>query len=198
MKNIPFILFLFLVSACTPRKQPAEQIIFGKIWTGNPRQPWANALAIRGDSISAVGSEAEMMEWKGEKTDLTRFDTPRLIVPGFIDTHTHFVEGGFMLASVQLRDAKTKEEFVRRIGDFAKTMRPGTWITGGIWDHENWGGELPDRNWIDAVTPDNPVWITRLDGHMSLANTAALKAAHIDNKVKDVAGGTITRDEKGR
>ena len=187
-----------LLLSCSEKKEPADQIIIGKIWTADTNQPWAKALAIRADTIVAVGDESEIMKWKGEKTDVTRYDSNQLIVPGFIDTHTHFVEAGFALSSVQLRDAKTKEEFIRRIGDFAKTVKPGTWITGGIWDHENWGGELPDRNWIDAVTPDNPVWISRLDGHMSLANSAALKAAGINDNVKDVAGGTIVRDKKGR
>jgi hypothetical protein len=199
MKRNLFILSLAcLLISCSEKKQPADQIIVGKIWTGNPQQPWADALAIQGDTLVAVGSENDVMQWKGDKTDLTRFDTSQLIVPGFIDTHTHFVEAGFALASVQLRDAKTKEEFVKRIGDFAKTIQPGTWILGGTWDHENWGGELPDRNWIDQVTPNNPVWINRLDGHMSLANSAALKAAGINNDVKSVAGGTIVKDKTGR
>lgn len=193
------IAFLMLIAlSCAEKKVSADKIIIGKIWTANPNQPWAEGLAIRGDSIIAVGSEKEILEWNGTTTDLTRFDTSRLIVPGFIDTHTHFGEGGFVLASVQLRDAKTKEEFVKRIKEFASTMPKGTWILGGEWDHENWGGELPDRNWIDAVTPNNPVWVTRLDGHMSLANSLAMKQAGIKDDVAPVAGGTIVRDKKGR
>ena len=101
---------------------------------------------------------------------------------------------GCDLSSVQLRDARSRDEFVRRIGEFAKRQQPGTWITGGDWDHTLWGGELPSRDWIDAVTPDNPVWINRLDGHMALANTAAMRAAKIGDDVKDVPGGEIVRD----
>jgi hypothetical protein len=187
-----------LLFSCSERKEAADQIIIGKIWTANEKQPWAQALAIRGDSIVAAGNENDVLQWKGDKTGVTRYDTNQLIVPGFIDTHTHFVEAGFALSSVQLRDAKTKEEFIKRISDFTKTIKPGTWVTGGTWDHENWGGELPDRNWIDAVTPNNPVWISRLDGHMSLANSAALKAANINDQVKDIEGGTIVRDKNGR
>ena len=89
----------------------------------------------------------------------------------------HFIDGGFRLASVQLRDAKTREEFVRAIEAFARQLPEGTWITGGDWDHTLWGGELPTRDWIDAVTPKHPVWVNRLDGHMALANSAALAAA---------------------
>ena len=93
---------------------------------------------------------------------------------------------------------KHQQEFITRIKAFATTQPKGTWITSGDWDHENWGGELPSKDWIDSVTKDNPVWINRLDGHMCLANTAALKAAGIDDRVKDVEGGTIVRDKKGK
>ena len=118
-------------------------------------------------------------------------------MPGFTDAHTHFREGGFGLASVQLRDARTRDEFVARIKAFAATVPAGTWITGGNWDHSLWGGELPTREWIDAVTPDHPVWINRLDGHMSLANSAALKLAGITRTTRDIPGGAIVRDRKG-
>ena len=158
----------------------------------------AEAFAIRGDSIVAVGSKAEMEKWKGEETKESNYGDNQLITPGFIDTHTHFVDGGFRLSSVQLRDAKTKEEFIQRIKAFAETVAPGTWITGGDWDHENWGGELPHRDWIDVFTPNNPVWINRLDGHMSLANSAALKAAGITDQVKAGEGGTVVKDRKER
>jgi hypothetical protein len=94
---------------------------------------------------------------------------------------------------VQLRDAKTPAEFIRRIKAYALTLPAGAWITEGNWDHEQWGGELPRRDWIDSVTPNNPVWINRLDGHMGLANSAALRAAGVDASTADVAGGTIVR-----
>src|SRR5690606_21869162 len=113
-------------------------------------------------------------------------------------SHVHFLLGGMNLASVQLRDAKTPEEFASRIGDFAKTVPAGTWILGGEWDNENWGGELPHRDWIDALTPDHPVYITRLDGHMSLANSKVLELGGISNDVSDIDGGTIVRDPDGR
>jgi predicted amidohydrolase YtcJ len=121
----------------------------------------------------------------------------QMLVPGFHDAHVHFIDGGFRLASVQLRDAKTPAEFVARIKAFAATVPKGTWITGGDWDHQQWGGELPQRAWIDSVTPDNPVWVNRLDGHMSLANSAALRAAGVSRATVDVDGGTIVRDAAG-
>ena len=102
-----------------------------------------------------------------------------MVTPGFIDSHVHFVIGGFRLSSVQLRDARTPAEFIARIKAYAATVPAGAWITGGDWDHQNWGGELPTRDWIDSVTPNNPVWVSRLDGHMALANSAALAAAGV-------------------
>ncbi len=171
-------------------------IVNARVWTGDARHPWADAVAIEGAHIAAVGSSAEIRKLAGTNARLIDAHGA-MVVPGFIDSHVHFIEGGFALQSVKLRDAKTKAEFIQRIGDFAKTIPAGTWILNGDWDHENWGGELPTRQWIDAVTPNNPVWINRLDGHMSLANTAALKAAGVTRDVKEIAGGTIVRDASG-
>jgi predicted amidohydrolase YtcJ len=120
-----------------------------------------------------------------------------MVTPGFIDAHVHFLTGGFALASVQLRDARTREEFTQRIAAYARTLPSGTWIQNGDWDHEHWGGELPTRAWIDSVTPDHPVWINRLDGHMALANSAAIRAAGITAQTAEVSGGTIVRDANG-
>jgi predicted amidohydrolase YtcJ len=119
------------------------------------------------------------------------------VVPGLIDSHTHFVAGGFDLAGVQLRDAATPEEFARRIGEFA-TRHPDGWVSGGQWDHELWGGELPRRDWIDSLTPTTPVFVSRLDGHMGLANGRALELAGITAETQDPPGGTIVRYANGR
>jgi len=191
-----FVIVLVAFSACS--KHPvADKVVLGKIWTGNPEQQWAEGMAIVGDSIVEVGNAQEVEKWVGPETEKITTADGNLIVPGFIDCHVHFVEGGFALSSVQLRDARTPDEFIRRIAAYAQTVAKGTWITSGDWDHENWGGTLPTREWIDSITVDHPVWINRLDGHMSLANTAALKLAGVTNSVKDVDGGTIVRDKKG-
>lgn len=171
-------------------------IVNARVWTGDARRPWADAVAVEGTHIAAVGSSAEIRKLGGAQTRVIDAHGA-MVVPGFIDAHVHFTDGGFALQSVKLRDAKTKAEFIKRIANFAKTVPAGTWITNGDWDHENWGGELPTRQWIDSVTPNNPVWINRLDGHMSLANSAALKAAGVTKAAKDVAGGTIVRDASG-
>ena len=166
-------------------------LVNGRVWTGVPSQPSADAVAVAGDRIVAVGSSGDIRARAGgaETIDLAG----AFIVPGFIDSHIHFLDGGFRLASVQLRDARTRDEFVARIKAFAATVPAGTWITGGDWDHTLWGGELPGREWIDAVTPDHPVWVNRLDGHMALANSAALRAAGVPDPVADVTGGEIVR-----
>jgi len=171
-------------------------IVNARVWTGDTRRPWADAVAVQGNHIAAVGSSAEIRKLAGAGTRVIDAKGA-MVVPGFTDAHVHFIDGGFALQSVKLRDAKTKDEFIRRIGAFARTVPSGAWILNGDWDHENWGGELPTRQWIDSVTPNNPVWINRLDGHMNLANSAALAAAHVTRGVKDVSGGTIVRDAAG-
>lgn len=193
MRLLRYSIPVLFLAACSAPHPKADNVVIGKIWTGNPNQPWADALATKGDTIAAIGDRKELAEWIGDSTQVIRIPEGQLITPGFIDNHVHFVDGGFRLSSVQLRDAKTKEEFVKRIGDFAKTIQPGRWIMGGDWDNQNWGGELPERGWIDAVTPNNPVWINRLDGHMALANTAALKAADLGDRIGDVPGGAVER-----
>ena len=171
-------------------------IVNARVWTGDAGRPWADAVAVAGNRITAVGSSADVRRIAPPSARLIDA-RGGFVVPGFTDAHVHFIDGGFALASVPLRDAKTKDEFIRRIATFARTAPPGSWITNGDWDHENWGGELPTRAWIDSVTPNNPVWINRLDGHMNLANSAALRAAGITRGVADVAGGTIVRDALG-
>jgi predicted amidohydrolase YtcJ len=203
-------LAILLSAACAP-SQPAQPesavtlaIVNARVWTGDATKPSAEAVAVAGDRIVAVGTNDEIRRHAGlptgasAKAGLEVIDAGgQFLVPGFIDTHVHFLEGGSRLASVQLRDAKTREEFAARIGAFAKTVPAGTWITGGDWDHQLWGGELPERGWIDSVTPDHPVWVNRLDGHMALANTAALRATGVTRAAKDVSGGEIVRDARG-
>jgi predicted amidohydrolase YtcJ len=200
---IVLALLLPLVSSCraagrppAPRAAADLVIAGGRVWTGVQGAPVEEAVAIVGDHVAAVGSDAEIAGWIGATTRVIDAGGG-LVVPGFIDSHAHFVDGGFALASVQLRDARTPREFVARIAEFARTVPPGTWITSGNWDHEQWGGELPTRAWIDSVTPDHPVWVNRLDGHMALANGVALQSAGVTAATADVDGGEITRDTAG-
>jgi predicted amidohydrolase YtcJ len=171
---------------------PTLAVVNARVWTGDAKHPWADAIAVNGERITLVGTSAAV---KKAASATTRVIDAKgmMVVPGFIDSHVHFIAGGLGLSSVQLRDAKTPAEFIRRIKEYATTLPAGAWITEGNWDHEQWGGELPRRDWIDSVTPNNPVWINRLDGHMGLANSAALRAAGVDASTPDVTGGTIVR-----
>jgi predicted amidohydrolase YtcJ len=190
------LLALFLVSLTA---QPSIDLILinGKIWTVNPNQPEVEAVAISGTRIAAVGSTAAITALKQSNTQVIDLAGKR-VVPGFNDAHVHFFDGGSSLSSVQLRDAKSQAEFRDRIGEFAGHTPKGQWITGGDWDHENWTpADLPTRQLIDAVTPETPVFVNRLDGHMALANSAALKLAGVDKNTKDVPGGVIVRDASG-
>lgn len=173
-------------------------IVNARVWTGNPAQPWATGVAVASDKIAAVGSSSEIAKLTKASPTARVIDAHGgMVAPGFIDSHVHFVLGGFRLSSVKLRNARTPAEFISRIKAFAASIPPGAWITGGDWDHQNWGGELPRRDWIDSVTPNNPVWVSRLDGHMGLANGAALAAAGVMARTADVEGGTIVRDAAG-
>ena len=187
------LLALFLVSLIA---QPSIDLILvnGKIWTINPKQPEVEAVAISGNHIAAVASTASITALKQSNTQVIDLAGKR-VLPGFNDAHVHFFDGGSNLSGVQLRDANSQAEFRDRIGAFAGRTPKGQWITGGDWDHENWTpADLPTRQLIDAVTPDTPVFVNRLDGHMALANSAALKLAGIDENTKDVPGGVIVRD----
>jgi predicted amidohydrolase YtcJ len=171
-------------------------VVNARVWTGNPARPWADGIAVSGDRLAVVGSSAEVRKLVTAETRVIDA-AGALVTPGLIDSHVHFVDGGFSLTSVQLRDAATREEFIRRIKVFAASQPPGAWILEGDWDHTRWGGELPTHQWIDSVTPRNPVWISRLDGHMGLANDLALSLAHVTARTAGVAGGTLVRDASG-
>ena len=178
-------------------KQKADFLLInGKIWTADYDQPWAEAFAVSDGKFIAVGKNSEIKNLISDKTEVLDAEG-KLVIPGFIDSHLHFIEGGFRLSSVQLRSAKTKDEFIKRIKKFAEGISNDEWIKGGDWDHTNWGGELPDKSWIDSFTENIPVWVNRLDAHMALANSLALNIANITKDTKDVEGGTIMRNRTG-
>jgi predicted amidohydrolase YtcJ len=198
MKQLFPLLITLAISALVLAQAPADLVLVnGKIWTVNDKQAEVEAVAVLGNRIVAVGSTEEVRKWIGANTRVIDLQGRR-VTPGFNDSHVHFLDGGMGLASVQLRDARTPEEFRDRIRDFAVKLPKGRWILNGNWDHENWTPPaLPTRRLIDAVTPDNPVFINRLDGHMCLANSLALKLAGVTRETPDPPGGTIVRDAGG-
>ena len=177
---------------------PADTVIRnGRVHTVDRAHPEAQAVAIVGERVAAVGTDAEMAGWIGPQTRVLDAQG-HSVLPGFNDSHVHFVDGGSLLSEVHLADVTTREEFARRVGEYARRLKKGEWVLGGNWDHERLpGAALPTREWIDAVTPENPVWLDRYDGHMGLANSLALKLAGVDRNTPDPPGGTIVRDAQG-
>src|SRR5579884_2284639 len=198
--------FLFLIAAVAVlisgtlmRSQDSITLLLinGKFWTVNPQQKEVQAVALRGNRIAAVGTTAEIMKLKSAGTAVLDLEGRR-VLPGFDDSHVHFVQGGSALAGPQLRYTKSQQEFRDTLAEYASHKPAGTWITRGEWDHENWSpAVLPTHDLIDPVTKDWPVYVERLDGHMGLANSVAMKLAGVDKNTKDVPGGVIVRDAQG-
>ncbi len=198
MPNRPSVLAVLVLSltACSPK---ADLVVRGGlVWTGlSSGNPQPGAVAVRGGRVLLVGDSVTVAPLVGPRTQVVDA-RGGLVLPGFADGHTHFISGGFQLASVDLRNAATPQEFVRRLREYAKTLKPGEWILGGDWDHTLWPGQpLPRHEWIDSVTPNNPVFVNRLDGHEALANSAAIKAARVTKDTPTPPGGEIVRDRRG-
>lgn len=199
MRTILIISIVLIASAASIAQTiyPDLVVTNASIHSGNSAQPRVQAMAVKGRKIAAMGTDAQIRPLIGPNTK--HIDAGgKTILAGFNDAHVHFLETGQQLSSVDLRDAKTPQEFVERIRKFAAKLPKGRWILGGKWDHENWTpNALPTAALIDAATPDNPVFIDRLDGHMGLANSLAMRIAKVDKNTKDVAGGEIVRDASG-
>ncbi|MBB5686882.1 amidohydrolase [Sphingobium boeckii] len=170
-------------------------LINARVWTGMKPDAAITAVGLKGDRIVAIGADAVRAgSGRGTRTiDLGG----AFLMPAFIDNHTHFLRGSAMLTQPNLREAPNRAAFTAQVAQAARALSPGQWVEGGYWDEQLWGGELPTRHWIDAVTPDTPVAVSRLDLHMVLLNSVALKLAGIDRNTPDPAGGLILRDAKG-
>ncbi len=191
-----FSLFCLILINCGTSEDARIDLLLinGKIWTVSPAMPWAQAVAIRGNQIVRVGKTNELKKLAGPSTEIIDL-AEKFAIPGFNDAHVHFRNGGASLLGIQLRGAKNETEFAERIQEKAWTLSPGAWITGGEWDHEAWPSQkLPTKDLIDPVTSETPVLVDRLDGHVSLANSLALKMAGINKKTKDPQGGKIDRN----
>jgi len=190
------LLFFGLVfSGCQRTREMADLVLInGLVWTGEEALPWAEAVAVQGEKILAVGKSREIKNLAGKKTRVVDL-AGSLVLPGFIDSHTHFLDGGFSLLSIRLREAKSKAEFIARIKEKTEELGKGEWILNGNWDQQQFDPpELPRRDWIDAVTPENPVCVNRHDGHMALANSLALRLAGVTRATASPEGGEILKD----
>jgi len=188
-------------------------LINGRIYTSDAEQPWAEAVAIDGEWIVAVGTNADIRRLTGRDTRTIDL-AGAFALPGFNDAHVHIQSTGALLTGVNLLDVHEPQAFAQRVGEAAGRLPPGSWITRGDWGaYEQWsagstgressgepreGPFTPDRSLIDAVTPDHPVLVSRFDRSMSLANTRALELAGLDEHTPVPSGGAIERDQSGR
>ena len=183
---------------CTSEDLTPDTIIFNaKVHTVDRARPQAEAVAICGEVIHRVGTTEEIRKLAGPKTRVIDA-AGRLVVPGFNDAHVHLLDGADELVGVDLRSAKDEQDMARRLAAHAAKLPKGRWIVGGYWDHEAWPSKtLPTRRAIDAATPDHPVFVQRLDGHMGLANSLAIKLAGVTRATNSPDGGTIVADGSG-
>jgi predicted amidohydrolase YtcJ len=186
------------VSSVAARRQRAASLVLfnGKIFTADARGTIAEAVAIEGARIVAVGASRDIRaRYRGARAIDLR---GRLVTPGFNDAHIHFLGGGLSLLRVELMGAQTLAEAKRRVAARVAEVKPGAWILGRGWDHTLWGGEWPTRADLDEVAPNNPVFLQRVDGHVSWANTLALQQAGVTRETTAPAGGEILRDGAGQ
>jgi predicted amidohydrolase YtcJ len=174
---------------------PADLVLVqGNIYTVNPQQPRAEAVAIRGEYIVAVGSNAEVRKWVGPNTRVVDLGG-RFAMPGFNDAHIHLASGGAAKLAVDLSGAESLEAFQERIRARLRDYRPGEWITGRGWDHTLWDPpRFPTRADLDAVSREHPILLTRVDGHVAVANSLALQLSGVTRATPDPPGGEIQRD----
>ena len=193
MKKIFFCLSsaILLLYSCTSKIDADTIYTNAVIWTGDEANTHASCIAIKDNKIVYVGSNADTVH-AASVIDLHG----QMLVPGFIDNHTHFLSGGYNLASINLRNAKTKQEFINIIKEYCAKYNDDRWILGGDWDHEAWGGEMPSKDWIDSVTGRHPVFISRYDGHQSLANSIAMKLGNVTSQTY-IPGGEVVKDKNG-
>lgn len=166
------------------------------IYTADQSLPYADCMAIRHGQIIAIGNYSSVRELEGYETTKLNLHG-KIVVPGFIDSHVHFISGGLQMGQVQLNGVSSKEEFIGIFKAAVENKKQGSWILGGGWSNDLWGGELPTTSWIDDFTHQNPVWVYRTDSHMGFANSLALKMAGITRDTKDPDGGTIVRASNG-
>jgi len=199
--HLGFVLLIVCFSIPLPAADapsPADVIVTNaRVYTENPQQQWADALAIRGDKILAVGDKAKIGSYRGKATKVIDAQG-RLVLPGFTDCHIHFMDGSLGLTRVDLNDAKTVEEIQKRVKSYADAHPDEPWIQGMGWTYPTFGASaLPNKKLLDEVVPDRPVYLVAFDGHSSWANSKALAMAGIDRNTVDPPNGNIVRDKKG-
>ena len=183
-----------IAAAQAPQQQPADLIVTNaRIYTVDDAHPLADAMTIRGGKVQFVGSSRSALALKGSATRVLDLGG-RTVIPGMVDAHGHVDNLGLALRTVDLTGTTSYDEVIARVAEHAKTAKPGQWIIGRGWDQNDWGNtRFPTHEKLTAAVPNNPVYLTRIDGHAGLANAAAMKAAGVTAATKDPEGGKIER-----
>ncbi len=180
----------------SPKSAADTILINGNIYTVNTKQPWAHALAIRTGKIVAVGDDSQIEKLRGPATKVIDAGG-KLVLPGFVDCHIHFLEGSISLGQANLEGAKNPADIQRILRDYAAHHTGNTWILGGGWNYAMFGDEnLPHKKYLDELFPDRPVFLSGYDGHTSWANSKALALAGITKDTPNPPNGAIVRDPK--
>jgi predicted amidohydrolase YtcJ len=186
-----------MLPAQGPAVAPADVIVVhGRVYTENPKQPWAQAVAIRGAKIAAVGDDSEIEKMRGTGTKVIDAGG-KLVLPGFVDCHIHFLDGSFSLGRVNLEGAKDAADIQKRLREYASQHPGNDWILGRGWNYAMFVPEaLPHKKYLDEIFPNRPVFLEGYDGHTYWANSKALALAGITRETPDPPNGTIVRDPK--
>jgi predicted amidohydrolase YtcJ len=191
---ISFAVFALVAGAwAQPSTVAGTVVVNARIYTVNVRQPWAEALAIRGDRLLAVGSAKDIAAYRGPSTKVIDA-RGKLVLPGFTDCHVHFLDGSLALHRINLADATTVAEIQRRVKAFAASHPEQTWLLGRGWSYPAFGSGLPDKKYLDEIVPDRPVYLEGFDGHTRWANSKALQLAGVTRATLNPAGGAFVRD----
>lgn len=190
-----FTILLALSNASAQKKAAYADavLVHGKIYTLNPKQPWAEAVAIRGDRIVAVGSDAEIAKLQSKNTQVIDAKG-RLVLPGFTDCHIHFIDGSFSLGRVNLEGAKDAADIQKRLREYEAAHPGDGWVLGRGWNYAMFPTSLPDKKYLDEVFPNRPAFLEGYDGHTYWANSKALELAHITKGTPNPPNGIIVRD----
>ena len=195
---LAFLVSIQAAGAAEIPVEPADVIVANaRIYTMNPQKKWAEAVAIRGERIVAVGDSKAVDVYRGPATNVIDAGQ-RFVLPGFTDCHIHFMEGSLGLGHADLNGASSVEEIQKRVKAYADAHPNETWIQGAGWTYPTFGAAaLPNKKILDDVVPDRPVFLEAFDGHTWWANSKALAMAGIDRNTADPTNGKIVRDEKG-
>jgi predicted amidohydrolase YtcJ len=197
---VAFVAILHAKSGTAQTDSKTTYYTHGRIYTNDPAEPWAEAMAVSEGKISCIGKmDHVLLDCGGGQEGAETVNLHgQFVMPGFNDAHVHLGGAGADALAVPLVGVPSPDEMQKRVADAVAHHKPGEWITGGGWDHTMWADKrFPNRQQLDAVSPKNPVILTHISGHVAVANSLALKSAEIDKKTPNPPGGEIEHDAFG-